>query len=64
MNRIKLIASLLFLCIGFSAFAQKVKIEGVVTDSLNQPLEVANVIALKKDSKSIEGFGITNAQGK
>ena len=64
MNPSKLIASLLFLCLSLSAFSQKVKISGIVTDSLNNPLEVANVIALKKDSKSIESFGITNAQGK
>ena len=55
---------LLFSAFYSFAFAQKVKIEGVITDEENDPLEVANVVALRKADNSIESFGITNADGK
>lgn len=45
------------------SYAQ-INFEGVVSDSLNQPLELANVIAINQETKALESFGITTAEGK
>jgi hypothetical protein len=42
---------LLFLLISFSAFSQKI-ISGVVSDTLNKPLESANLIAKPSQEKA------------
>lgn len=42
--------------------AQNIKLSGVVKDSLGAPLEMANVIAYKKDSTMV-GYSITNNKG-
>lgn len=60
---------ILLLCIGLGYFcpnvrAQSVNLEGVVKDSLNQPLELANVIAINKNSKGIASYGITDSNGR
>ncbi len=52
----------LILVTGIS-FAQ-IKIEGVVKDSLNAPLELANVIAINQKTKALESFGITSEKGR
>ncbi|HHC79538.1 MAG TPA: carboxypeptidase regulatory-like domain-containing protein, partial [Flavobacteriia bacterium] len=59
----------LYLCVLFGlsvtkAYAQKVKLTGVVTDSLNNPLELANVIAVNTAKNTMEAYAITNANGK
>ena len=46
-----------------SLFAQKVTISGVVTDSLQIPLDVANVVAINQENQKLDGFGITNPEG-
>ncbi|MCF7559159.1 TonB-dependent receptor family protein [Sabulilitoribacter multivorans] len=43
-------------------FAQ-VKIEGVVKDSIGNPLELANVIAINQETQKLDSYGITNADG-
>lgn len=53
---------MLLLAIGHS-FAQ-IKVEGVVKDSIGNPLELANVIAINQDTKALESYGITNDQGR
>ncbi len=45
------------------SFAQ-IKLEGVVRDSLNTPLELANVIAINQETSGLESYGITDEQGK
>ena len=40
--------------------AQKITITGVVKDSLNNPLEMANVVAINAETKALDGFGINN----
>lgn len=45
------------------SYAQ-IKIEGVVKDSLNQPLELANVIAINQETSGLESYGITSEQGR
>ncbi len=44
--------------------AQKVQISGIVKDSVGNPLEMANVIAYKKNNNAMVAYGITNNQGK
>lgn len=59
----KNVLALLFIVIVSSSFAQ-IKLQGVVKDSIGKPLELANVIAINKDSNSLESYGITDANGK
>ncbi|NND15842.1 MAG: TonB-dependent receptor [Eudoraea sp.] len=44
------------------AFAQ-VNLTGTVKDSLNQPLALANIIAIDQESKTLKAFGISDDQG-
>ncbi len=53
-----------FLFFAFYANAQKITITGVVTDDFGAPLEMANVVAINKETKNLDGFGITNPEGK
>jgi hypothetical protein len=59
----KKILSIVLLLITSSSFAQ-IKMEGVVKDSLNKPLELANVIAINKETSALESYSITDANGK
>ncbi|MBJ7880305.1 TonB-dependent receptor [Gelidibacter salicanalis] len=52
----------LLLVVG-TAVAQ-IKVEGVVKDSIGNPLELANVIAINQETKGLESYGISNAQGQ
>ena len=54
------LALLLVSSIGFS----QVKLQGVVRDSLGSPLELANVIAINKQSSALEAFSVTTEDGK
>lgn len=64
MAKIKLILvlGLVFLCQNLSA--QSVPVEGTVKDSLQKPLELANVIVINKNSKAIASFGVTDHLGR
>jgi len=42
----------------------QIKLEGVVRDSLNQPLELANVIAIDQKTNTMASYGITNDSGR
>ncbi len=46
-----------------TTFAQ-IKVEGVVKDSIGNPLELANVIAINQDTKILDSYGITNDKGR
>jgi hypothetical protein len=46
-----------------SSFAQ-VNLTGVVKDSIGNPLELANVVALNKLTNKMDGYAITNDKGK
>ncbi len=46
------------------AYSQTVKVEGVIKDSIGNPLELANVIAFVKGSSKIESYSITNDKGR
>lgn len=58
----KLLFASLFLLAG--TLMAQVQLTGVVKDSIGNPLELANVIAINKASQTLESFGITNDQGK
>jgi len=58
----KLFIILLLLAVQQS-FAQ-IKLEGVVKDSIGNPLELANVIAINQTSNTLESYAITNDQGR
>jgi len=58
----KLFTAMLLMAVTMS-FAQ-IKLEGVVKDSIGNPLELANVIAINQESKALDSYGITNDQGR
>ena len=45
------------------SFAQ-VKVTGVVKDSIGNPLEMANVIALNKKTNALDSYGFTDSKGR
>lgn len=57
-----------FLCFGLLLSAcfsnAQIKFEGVITDSLKMPLELANVVAIDSETKGLAAYGITNTDGK
>ncbi len=58
----KLIVILLLLSSSM-IFSQTVKVEGIIKDSIGNPLELANVIALVKGTSKVESYSITNDKG-
>ncbi len=59
----KYIHSMLLLFVVSISYAQ-IEVKGVVTDSLNAPLELANVIAINQETTGLEAYGITNVKGE
>jgi Carboxypeptidase regulatory-like domain len=55
--------TLLLLLVAATTFAQ-IKVEGVVKDSIGNPLELANVIAINQETKILDSYGITNDAGR
>ena len=58
-----LCAVLMLLLVAGITHAQ-VRLEGTVRDSLDNPLELANVIAINQETSGMEAYGITDAQGR
>lgn len=58
----KVIFLTLFL-VGFAVNGQ-IKLEGVVKDSVGTPLELANVIAINKQTQKLDAYGITTPEGR
>ena len=54
--------TLMLFLIASITFAQ-IKVEGVVKDSIGNPLELANVIAINQETKALDSYGITNDKG-
>ena len=54
--------TLMLFLIASITFAQ-IKVEGVVKDSIGNPLELANVIAINQVTKTLDSYGITNDKG-
>ena len=59
----KFILSFCFALISLSLQAQ-IKMQGIVKDSIGQPLELANVIAINQSTQALESYSITSADGK
>ena len=57
----KIILILIFMVSWVSA--AQINLRGVVKDSIGNPLEMANVIALDTVAKRIASYGFTDAQG-
>ncbi len=51
------------LCITNVSFSQ-IKMEGVVKDSIGNPLEMANIIAINQATKTLDSYAITNDKGR
>ena len=50
------------LCFVNITFAQ-IKFQGVVKDSIGEPLELANIIAINQETKALQSYGITDQKG-
>ncbi|WP_340066827.1 carboxypeptidase regulatory-like domain-containing protein [Ascidiimonas aurantiaca] len=59
---ISLLLGLSLVC--FTTNAQNTRLEGVVKDSLNMPLELANVLAVDPEDQSIASYAITDTDGR
>ncbi len=58
-------AFLVVLClIGTLSFSQTIKLEGIISDTKNIPLEMVNVMAVNKATKAMDSYAITNEKGK
>ncbi len=57
----KYLFAIILLVAGIS-YAQ-VKVTGVVKDSIGEPLEMANVIALNKTTNTLDSYGFTDSKG-
>lgn len=58
--------NLFLLCLIFAtsfSFSQ-IKVSGIVRDSIGNPLELANVIALNQNTKKMDSYGVSNEEGK
>ncbi|MDG1729258.1 MAG: TonB-dependent receptor [Algibacter sp.] len=61
-----MINKLIFVTLLFAiniTFSQ-VKFQGIVKDSIGDALELANVIAINQDTKTLQSYGITNQDGR
>lgn len=58
----KQLLTVFVLLVATQMFGQ-LKLEGVVKDSVGSPLELANVIAINKETNALETYGITNDKG-
>lgn len=62
-NKKGVLVVVLFL-VSFFAVAQQITLTGIVKDSLNNPLDMANVVAINDVTKGLDGFGITDEKGR
>jgi len=59
----KYIVSTILILVAVNLTAQ-IKLEGVVKDTVGQPLELANVIAINQETKKLDAYAITNDKGR
>ena len=59
----KLFVVLLFVTSYFTT-AQNIKLEGIVQDTIGNPLEMANVMVINQETKAMDGYAISNEEGK
>ena len=56
----------LFIFVLFSTinYSQSIRLEGTVQDTLQKPLEMANVMAINQVTNAMDSYGITNDKGR
>lgn len=60
-----MIKNLLFtLLFSITSFSQNIKLDGIIQDNKNKPLEMANVMAINTITKAMDSYAITNDKGK
>lgn len=52
------------LCLSSMISTSQIRLEGTVKDSLNNPLELANIVALNQQTNGLESYAITDKFGK
>ena len=52
------------MALSMSAISQNIRVEGFVKDSTSLGLEMANVMAINKETKTMDAYAITNEKGK
>ena len=60
----KLVTYILCLLFMSSAISQEIKLSGIVNDSLGNPLEYANVVALNTTTNKLASYSVTSNVGK
>ena len=55
--------AILFVLSVTAVSAQNISVSGTVRDSLQNPLDIANVVAINQANQALDGFGITNPEG-
>ncbi|MGY3793427.1 carboxypeptidase regulatory-like domain-containing protein [Aquimarina sp. 433] len=55
---------LLFSCIAISNSFCQVQLQGIVKDSLGNPLELANVVAFNQETNILQAYGTSDTNGK
>ena len=60
----KAIPFLLILCLPLFALSQKITLQGTVKDSIGNPVETANAIAVNAATQGLDAFGITSSEGR
>lgn len=58
-----LFSSIIFL-FSITVFSQTIKLEGIVLENGETPLEMANVVAVNQTTKAMDAYSITNDKGK
>jgi len=60
----KKIILIITMALSMSAISQNIRVEGFVKDSTSLGLEMANVMAINKETKTMDAYAITNEKGK
>ncbi|MEQ3661804.1 MAG: TonB-dependent receptor [Flavobacterium sp.] len=60
----KKIIFIIIMALSMSAISQNIRVEGFVKDSTGLGLEMANVMAINKETKTMDAYAITNEKGK
>ena len=63
-SKIKETFFLILLLVTTLSFSQNITFQGVVKDTTNAPLEMANVMAVNQVTKAVDSYSITNDKGK
>lgn len=54
----------LLLLLLFNMVHSQIRVEGFIRDSIGEPLELATIIAINQTSQKLDGYGITNDEGR